>query len=210
MFPFHFFSRTGCIYIQRTIWGGTCNCALVVDMLDTRVKFVYWLMAMIRNAPIILAMRAILFPLAAGNTVIFKSSELSPRTHLMLASFFAEAGFPPGVVNVIGHTRQDGAEITEALISQREVKKINFTGSTIVGRKIAAKAGEHLKPVLLELGGKGSLIVLEDADIEKAAEAAVFGSFLHVSAIVCALLGEFLAITTCSRWPIPNGDDYNC
>lgn len=126
-------------------------------------------------------MRSILSPIAAGNTVVLKSSELSPRTHFLLASLFVEAGFPPGVVNVIGHTRQDGPEITEALISRPEVRKINFTGSTIVGRKIAAKAGEHLKPVLLELGGKAPFIVLEDADIEKAAEAAALGSFLHVS-----------------------------
>lgn len=138
----------------------------------------------IRNAPLILAMRAILFPLAAGNTVIFKSSELSPRTHFLLVSLFSEAGFPPGTVNVIGHTREDGAKITGALISQREVGKINFTGSTMVGRKLAAKAGEHLKPVLLELGGEAPFIVLEDADIEKAAEATAFGSFLHVSAVI--------------------------
>lgn len=134
-----------------------------------------------RNAPVILAVRSILSPLAAGNTVILKSSELSPRTHFLLVSLFVEAGFPPGVVNVIGHTRQDSSEITEALISRREVRKINFTGSSMVGRKIAAKAGEHLKPVLLELGGKSPFIVLEDADIEKAAEAAAIGSFLHVS-----------------------------
>lgn len=131
-------------------------------------------------------MRAILFPLAAGNTVIFKSSEMSPRTHFILASLFVEAGLPPGVLNVIGHSRQDSAEITNALISRREVRKINFTGSTIVGRKIAAKAGEYLKPVLLELGGKAPFIVLEDADIEKAAEAAAFGSFVHVSTVLWA------------------------
>lgn len=86
----------------------------------------------------------------------------------------------------------------EALISQREVKKINFTGSTAVGRKIAAKAGKHLKPILLELGGKASFIVLEDADIEKAAEAAVLGSFIHVSAVETAaamiLIAKFIAI----------------
>lgn len=133
-----------------------------------------------RNAPIILAMRGILFPLAAGNTVIFKSSELSPRTHYLLASMFVEAGLPPGALNVIGSTREDGPEITNALIAQRDVRKINFTGSTAVGRKIAAKAGEHLKPLMLELGGKAPFIVFEDADVERAAEAAVFAGYLHV------------------------------
>lgn len=151
-----------------------------------------------RNAPVILATRSIIYPLAAGNTIILKSSELSPRTHFLLASLFVEAGFPPGVVNVIGHASSDSSEIMEALISQREVKKINFTGSTAVGRKIAAKAGKHLKPILLELGGKASFIVLEDADIEKAAEAAVLGSFIHVSAVETAaamiLIAKFIAI----------------
>lgn len=104
-------------------------------------------------------------------------------------------------MNVIGHTRQDGPEITEALISRSEVRKINFTGSTIVGRKIAAKAGEHLKPVLLELGGKAPFIVLEDADIQKAAEAAALGSFLHVSTAetiigVIFLVAKFMFVLT--------------
>ncbi|KAH0612251.1 uncharacterized protein H6S33_010303 [Morchella sextelata] len=138
------------------------------------------------NAPIILAMRGILFPLAAGNTVIFKSSELSPRTHYLLASMFVEAGLPPGALNVIGSTREDGPEITNSLIAQRDVRKINFTGSTAVGRKIAAKAGEHLKPVMLELGGKAPFIVFEDADVEKAAEAAVFAGYLHAGQICMA------------------------
>ncbi|CAZ84340.1 unnamed protein product [Tuber melanosporum] len=110
------------------------------------------------NAPMILALRAVLCPIAAGNTVILKSSEFSPKTHFLLASFFKEAGFPPGVLNVICHAREDAALITNALIAHRAIRKINFTGSTPVGRLVAAKAGEHLKPILLELGGKSPLV----------------------------------------------------
>jgi len=128
----------------------------------------------------ILALRAVLYPIAAGNTVILKSSELSPQTHYLLASFFKEAGFPPGVLNAICHAREDAALITNTLIANRAIRKINFTGSTHVGKMIAAKAGEHLKPILLELGGKAPLVVLADADIKKAAGAAAIGSYMHV------------------------------
>ncbi|PUU79912.1 Aldehyde/histidinol dehydrogenase [Tuber borchii] len=131
------------------------------------------------NAPMILALRAVLYPIAAGNTVILKSSELSPKTHYLLASFFKEAGFPPGVLNVICHAREDATLITNTLIANKAIRKINFTGSTHVGKMIAAKAGEHLKPIFLELGGKAPLVVLADADIKKAAGAAATGSYMH-------------------------------
>lgn len=132
------------------------------------------------NAPIILLLRAIFFPVATGNTVIIKASETSPRTHFLVTSLVVEAGFPPGVVNLLSHTREDAAEITNALIAHEVVRKIEFTGSAVVARKIAAKAGECLKPVALELGGKAPFVVLEDADVEAAAEAAAKGSFVHV------------------------------
>ncbi|RPA97312.1 aldehyde dehydrogenase [Choiromyces venosus 120613-1] len=138
------------------------------------------------NAPVILSLRAVLFPIAAGNAVILKSSEISPKTHYLIASFFKEAGFPPGVLNVICHAREDAPLITNTLIAHKAIRKINFTGSTPVGKMIAAKAGENLKPILLELGGKAPLIVLADADIKKAAGAAAIGSYLHSGQICMA------------------------
>ncbi|KAF8533422.1 aldehyde dehydrogenase domain-containing protein [Trichophaea hybrida] len=135
------------------------------------------------NAPIILCFRSVLYPLATGNTVVLKSSELSPRTHFLVTQIFHRAGFPAGTVNLIGHTREDAPEIATALISSPEVRKVNFTGSTAVGRKIAECAGRNLKPVMLELGGKAPVIVCEDADIEKAAKGAAFGAFHHAGQI---------------------------
>lgn len=133
------------------------------------------------NAPILLLIRAIFFPVACGNSVIIKASETSPRTHFLVTSIAAEAGFPPGVINLISHAREDAAAITNALIEHEVVKKISFTGSSAVARKLAAKAGQCLKPILLELGGKAPLIVMEDADLEAAAKDAALGSFMHVS-----------------------------
>ncbi|KAF2201003.1 aldehyde dehydrogenase [Delitschia confertaspora ATCC 74209] len=135
------------------------------------------------NAPYILGVRSVLYALAAGNTCILKGSELSPRVFWAIGSVFQEAGLPAGVLNVLYHRREDAAQITTALIEHPAVKKINFTGSTAVGRAIASTAGKALKPVLLELGGKASAIVLDDADINKAATQCALGSFLHTGQI---------------------------
>ncbi|KAF2418002.1 salicylaldehyde dehydrogenase [Tothia fuscella] len=131
------------------------------------------------NAPYVLGLRSFLYALAAGNTVIFKGSELSPRCFYLLGNIFTEAGLPAGVLNVLYHRTQDAAEVTSALIEHSAVKKINFTGSTATGRIIATNAGKNLKPVLLELGGKASSIVCADADIGKAAKECTLGAFLH-------------------------------
>jgi len=131
------------------------------------------------NAPIILGVRAIAVPLACGNSVILKASELCPRTHALIIEAFAEAGFPEGVVSVVTNAPVDAAEVVGALIDAPEVKRINFTGSTTVGRIIARRAAEHLKPCLLELGGKAPLLVLEDADLDEAVNAAAFGAFMN-------------------------------
>jgi acyl-CoA reductase-like NAD-dependent aldehyde dehydrogenase len=131
------------------------------------------------NAPIILGVRAIAVPLACGNCVILKASETCPRTHALIIESFAEAGFPAGVVNVVTNAPQDAGEIVGALIDHPAVKRINFTGSTAVGRIIAKRAAEHLKPCLLELGGKAPLLVLEDADLDEAVKAAAFGAFMN-------------------------------
>jgi len=131
------------------------------------------------NAPIILGVRAIAVPLACGNAVILKASEICPRTHALIVEAFAEAGFPDGLVNLVTQAPEDAAEVVGALIDAPEVKRINFTGSTHIGRIIARRAAEHLKPCLLELGGKAPLIVLEDADLDEAVKAAAFGAFMN-------------------------------
>lgn len=131
------------------------------------------------NAPIILGVRAIAVPLACGNTVILKASETCPRTHSLIIEAFAEAGFPEGVVNAVTNAPQDAGDVVGALIDAPQVKRINFTGSTHVGRIIARRAAEHLKPCLLELGGKAPLLVLADADLDEAVKAAAFGAFMN-------------------------------
>jgi len=131
------------------------------------------------NAPMILGMRAVAMPLAYGNTVVFKASEESPATHLAIAELFHEAGFPKGVHNIVTNCPADAAEVVDELIAHPKTRRINFTGSTRVGRIIAEKAGRHLKRVLLELGGKAPMIVLEDADLEAAVAAANFGAFMN-------------------------------
>jgi benzaldehyde dehydrogenase (NAD) len=131
------------------------------------------------NAPIILAVRAIATPLACGNTVILKASEICPRTHALIVEAFIEAGFTGGIVNLITNAPQDAADIVGALIDHKAVKRINFTGSTAVGRIIAIRAAQNLKPVLLELGGKAPLLVLDDADLDEAVKAAAFGAFMN-------------------------------
>jgi acyl-CoA reductase-like NAD-dependent aldehyde dehydrogenase len=135
------------------------------------------------NAPVILGCRAIATPLACGNSVILKASERSPRTHALIVDAFAEAGFPDGVVNLVTNAPEDAGDIVGALIDHPAVRRINFTGSTAVGKIIAKHAAEHLKPVLLELGGKAPLIVLEDADLDEAVAAAAFGAFMNAGQI---------------------------
>jgi benzaldehyde dehydrogenase (NAD) len=130
------------------------------------------------NAPIILGVRAIAVPLACGNTVILKASEQCPRTHGLIVEAFEEA-LPASVVGVVTNAPADAGAIVGALIDHKAVKRINFTGSTAVGKIIAKRAAEHLKPVLLELGGKAPLIVLDDADLDEAVKAAAFGAFMN-------------------------------
>jgi acyl-CoA reductase-like NAD-dependent aldehyde dehydrogenase len=131
------------------------------------------------NAPVILGTRAVAVPLACGNTVVLKSSELCPATHRLIGQCFVDAGIPPGVVNVISNTADEAAAVVAALIAAPQVRHVNFTGSTKVGRIIGRLAGENLKPALLELGGKAPFVVLEDADIDGAVNAAIFGCFMN-------------------------------
>ena len=131
------------------------------------------------NAPVILGVRAIAMPLACGNTVVFKASEACPAVHRLIGTSLQEAGLPDGVLNVITNAPEDAPEVVNALIDHPSVRHINFTGSTRVGRMVAERAARHLKPVLLELGGKAPLIILDDANIDEAVNAAAFGAFMN-------------------------------
>jgi len=131
------------------------------------------------NAPIILGVRAIATSLACGNSVILKASEACPRTHSLIIEACAEAGFPEGTVNIVTNSPQDAGDVVGALIDLPLVKRINFTGSTEVGRIIAVRAAQNLKPVLLELGGKAPMLVLKDADLDEAVKSAAFGAFMN-------------------------------
>lgn len=116
---------------------------------------------------------------AVGNTVVLKGAEASPAVYWALADVFHSVGLPPGVLNTLIVRPSDAPKITTTLISSPTVKKINFTGSTMVGSIVAGLAGKHLKPVLMELGGKASAIVCEDADLELAALQCTLGAFLY-------------------------------
>lgn len=131
------------------------------------------------NAPVILAVRAIALPLACGNTVVLKGSEICPGTHGLIIEVLQEAGLPKGVVNFVTNAPADAGTVVEALIAHPKVRRVNFTGSTHVGKIIAATCARYLKPSVLELGGKAPLIVLDDADLDAAVNAAAFGAFAN-------------------------------
>jgi len=131
------------------------------------------------NAPVILGVRAVAVPLACGNTVVLKGSEVSPATHGLIVEALQEAGLPPGVVNFVTNAPKDAAAVVEAMVSHPAVRRVNFTGSTRVGKLIAQTCAAHLKQVVLELGGKAPLIVLDDADLDAAVNGAAFGAFAN-------------------------------
>jgi len=131
------------------------------------------------NAPVILGVRAVAAPLAYGNTVVLKASEICPRTHTAIVDALIDAGVPSGAINLVTNDPEDAAEVVDELIAHPAVRRISFTGSTRVGRIIAETAGRHLKRVLLELGGNSPLVVLADADLDRAVAAANFGAFMH-------------------------------
>jgi acyl-CoA reductase-like NAD-dependent aldehyde dehydrogenase len=132
------------------------------------------------NAALILSARSIAAPLALGNTVVLKPSEWSPVSGgLLWGEIFGEAGLPAGVLNVVAHAPGEAGAIGDELVENPAVRRINFTGSTATGRKLAEAAGRQLKRVVLELGGYNPLIVLADADLDYAVNASAFGAFLH-------------------------------
>ncbi len=150
-----------------------CHAMSVREAVGVCVGIAPW------NAPIILGVRAIATALACGNTVVLKASEKCPAVHSLIVECFQSAGFPDGVVNAVTNAPEDAAEVVNALIDHPAVRRVNFTGSTGVGKLIARRAAEHLKPVLLELGGKAPFLVLDDANLDEAVAAAAFGAFFN-------------------------------
>jgi aldehyde dehydrogenase (NAD+) len=132
------------------------------------------------NAPLILSLRSICLPIAYGNTAVLKpSTESSVAGGVMIAEVFHEAGFPRGVLNLVTNGPGASSAIGDEFIENPKVRRINLTGSTEVGRQLAEKAGRYLKRVALELGGQNPMIVLGDANVDDAVNAATFGAFLH-------------------------------
>lgn len=132
------------------------------------------------NGAHVLAWRTVVNPVAFGNTVVLKSSEEAPvSAGLLLPEILAEAGFPAGVVNVVTHAPGEAAPIADEFFERPEVRCVNFTGSSATGRLLAERAGRHLKRCVLELSGYNPLIVLADADLDYAVEAAAFAAFFH-------------------------------
>ncbi len=135
------------------------------------------------NAPVALAARAVAVPLAVGNTVVLKASERCPKTHSMVIEAINDAiggiGAPPGAANLVTNAPDLAGDVTEAIIAHAAVRRVNFTGSTRVGRHIAQTCARHLKPVVLELSGKAAVIVLDDADVDRAVNSVVFGAFFN-------------------------------
>ena len=132
------------------------------------------------NAALILSARSLSAPMALGNTVVLKPSELSPYSGgLMWGEIFSEAGLPEGVLNIVTHAPGDAGPIGDEFAENPLVRVINFTGSTETGRRIAEAAGRNLKRVVLELGGYNPLIVLADADLDYAVNASAVGAFMH-------------------------------
>lgn len=138
------------------------------------------------NAPVILGVRAVATPLACGNTVVLKGSEMCPATHGLVIEALQASGLPAGVVNFVTNAPEDAAAVVQALVAHPATRRVNFTGSTKVGRIIARLCAEHLKPSVLELGGKAPLVVLDDADLDTAVNAAAFGAYMNSGQICMA------------------------
>jgi vanillin dehydrogenase len=167
------------------------------------------------NAPVILGVRAVAMPLACGNTGVLKASEMSPGVHRLIGSCLAEAGLGDGVVNVVTNAPEDAQAVVEALIAHPAVRRVNFTGSTRVGRLIALACAKHLKRALLELGGKAPLVILDDADLDAAVNAAAFGAFMNQGQICMSterivvddkVADAFVAKFAAKAKSLPHGD----
>ncbi|HBP32005.1 MAG: aldehyde dehydrogenase family protein [Advenella sp.] len=144
------------------------------------------------NYPMTLTINKLGPALAAGNTIVLKPSEVTPLSTLALARLFEEAGFPPGVVNVVNGL---GATVGEQLVTHPLVSRVSFTGGTVTGARILASTANDLKRVTLELGGKSPLIVFEDAALDKAVAVAA-GDIIKNSGQVCIACTRILVQET--------------
>lgn len=173
------------------------------------------------NAPIVLGVRSIAVPLACANTVVLKASELCPKTHSLIIETVNEAGLPDGTANLVTNAPDQAEDIADALIGHAAVRRVNFTGSTRVGRRISELCARHLKPCVLELSGKAPLIILDDADLDVAVNAAAFGAFFNQGQICMAteriivdnavaddFLARFVAKTATLQAGDPRQGDY--
>lgn len=167
------------------------------------------------NAPVILAVRAVAAPLACGNTVVLKGSEQCPRTHALIIEALCESGLPEGVVNYVTNAPADAAAVFEAMVAHPAVRRVNFTGSTQVGRAVALTCAKYLKPVVLELGGKAPMLILDDADLDAAVNAAAFGAFMNSGQICMSteriivddkIADEFVRRLVAKTASLPAGD----
>lgn len=168
------------------------------------------------NGASVLVWRSVVLPLAAGNTVVVKPSEEAPvSAGLMVAEIAAEAGFPPGVINIVTHAPGQAAPIADEFFLSPDVRCINFTGSVKTGRMLAERAGKELKRSVMELGGHNALIVLEDVDLDYAVRVAAFSAFFHQGQICMSarkilvqrdIYDEFLARFIAKTNSLPMGD----
>src|SRR5882724_6634080 len=168
------------------------------------------------NGANILSWRAVLSPVAAGNTVVVKPSELAPvSAGVMLAEVADEAGFPPGVVNVVTHAPGVAPEIADVFFESPDVRVINLIGGVKTARMLAKRAGETLKRTTMELGGYNPMIILDDVDVDYAARTATFSSFFHQGQICLntrriivqrKIAGEFLEKFAARTRTLPSGD----
>jgi acyl-CoA reductase-like NAD-dependent aldehyde dehydrogenase len=168
------------------------------------------------NGAAVLSWRTVIPPLAFGNTVVLKPSELAPLSAgLLIAEIVEEAGWPAGVLNVVTHAPGEAGPIADEFFDNDAVRCINFTGSTRTGRMLAERAGRHLKRIVLELGGYNPLIVLSDADIDYAVDATAFGAIFHQGQICMnarkviverPILDDFVRKLTAKAQGIKSGD----
>jgi acyl-CoA reductase-like NAD-dependent aldehyde dehydrogenase len=168
------------------------------------------------NGANVLSWRAVLSPVAAGNTVVVKPSELAPiSAGLILAQIVEEAGFPAGVINVVTHAPGAAGDIADVFFESPDVRVINLIGGVKTAKMLAKRAGETLKRTTMELGGYNPMIILDDVDVDYAVRTATFGSFFHQGQICLntrriivqrKIADEFLEKFTARTKTLPSGD----
>jgi len=171
------------------------------------------------NGANVLSWRAVISPVAAGNTVVVKPSEFAPvSAGIMLAEVAEEAGFPAGVINVVTHAPGAAGAIADEFFDRPEVRVINLIGGVKTARMLAERAGRLLKRTVMELGGFNPMIILDDVDMDYAVRTATFGSFFHQGQICLntrriivqrKIYEEFLGKFAARTASLPTGDPLN-